>query len=51
MNWKSQRSPSQLEINGKLVTKAIEIAKHVNEFFIAKVKRIRDTIVNIPANY
>ena len=51
MNWKSQGSPSQLEINGKLVTKAIEIATHVNEFFVEKVKRIRDNIVNIPANY
>ena len=33
MDWKTQGSPSQLEINGKLVTKASTIAKHLNEFF------------------
>ena len=51
MDWKTPGSPSQLEINGKLETKASVIAKHVNEFFTSKVKLIRDAIVNVPANY
>ena len=37
MDWKTPGSPSQLEINGKLVTKASLIAKTINEFFIVKV--------------
>ena len=51
MDWKTAGSPSQLEINGKLETKASVIAKHINEYFTTKVKRIRDAIVNVPANY
>ena len=51
MDWKTPGSPSQLEIDGKLVTKASLIAKHMNEFFTGKVKCIRDAIKNVPANY
>ena len=51
MDWKTQGSPSQLEIGGRLVTKASIIAKHINDFFANKVQRIRDAIPNVPANY
>ena len=51
MNWKSQGSPSQLEINGKLETKSHNIAKNVNEFFTTKVKTVRESIEDIPPNF
>ena len=51
MNWKTPGSPSQLEINGKLVTKSSSIATHMNEFFSNTVKHIRDSIASVPVNY
>ena len=51
MNWKSQGSPSQLEINGKLETKFHNIAKNVNEFFTTKVNTVRESIEDIPPNF
>ena len=50
MDWKTHGSPSQLEIAGQLVTKASALAKHMNEFFTSKVKRIRDAMADTPAN-
>ena len=41
MGWKTNGTPHQLEVNGKLVTKASTIAKLMNEFFIEKVQLIR----------
>ena len=51
MEWRTPGSPSELEIDGKLVTKASLVAKNLNGFFTGKVKGIRDAIVNVPANY
>ena len=48
MEWRTPGSPSELEIDGKLVTKASLV---MNGFFTGKVKGIRDAIVNVPANY
>ena len=50
MNWKSQGSPSQLEIDGKLEAKPYNIAKHINDFFSCKVKDIRNSIGDVPPN-
>ena len=44
MDWKSTGTPSQIEEDGKLVKKAGEIAKIMNEFFIDKVQTIRHTM-------
>ena len=41
MNWKSTGTPSQIEVNGQLITKARLIAEHMNTFFIDKVNTIR----------
>ena len=41
MNWKTTGTPNQIEVNGRLVTKACLIAKLMNQFFIDKVQTIR----------
>ena len=51
MDWKTPGSPLQIEIGGKLVTKASLVAQHMNEYFTNKVKTIRAAILNIPANF
>ena len=51
MDWKTPGSPLQIEIGGKLVTKASLVAQHMNEYFTNKVKTIRDAILNVPANF
>ena len=51
MNWNSSAGPpSQLTVGGKLITKAANIASEMNEFFIQKVKLIRDGIGYVPNN-
>ena len=50
MGWKSVGTPSQLEVNGKLETKSSRIAQLMNNFFINKVRYIRDSLPNIPNN-
>ena len=52
MNWKSDSGPpTQLEIEGKLVSKASTIASAMNNFFINKVKTIREDIEVVPSNF
>ena len=49
MNWASSSGPpSQLSIYGSLVTKAAIIASEMNQFFINKVKIIRNGIQYVP---
>ena len=49
MDWKTGSGPpEQLCVNGKLITKASEIASTMNCFFIEKVGQIRDGIAYIP---
>ena len=49
MNWASSSGPpSQLSINGRLVTKAASIASEMNKFFIDKIKIIRNGIQYVP---
>ena len=40
--------PSQLEISGRLISKAKDIAEAMNDFFLEKVNLIRSSIPNIP---
>ena len=49
-SWKSTGTPHQLEVNNVLETISSRIAKLMNEFFIEKVKNIRDKMVKIPEN-
>ena len=42
MNWKSPGTPNQLVVGNSLVTKARDIAEYMNEFFITKIKNIRN---------
>ena len=52
MGWKGAGPPTQLEVvdgtNIHLVTKAFEIAHVMNSHFIDKVKRIKQSLVNLP---
>ena len=50
MNWKTTGTPHQIEVNGKLVTKAHSIATMMNEFFLDKVKKIRESMCETAAN-
>ena len=50
MNWKSPGTPSQIEVNGQLVTSAALIATHMNQFFINKVQLIRAGIRHVVVN-
>ena len=46
MNWKSSGTPSQIEVANKLITKASLIAEVMNNFFVDKVKQIRNSMGN-----
>ena len=35
MNWNTDGSPTQLEINNKLITCAKNVAEHMNEFLLS----------------
>ena len=48
MGWKTTGTPSQLEINNTLETKASNIARIMNEFFIDKVLRIQNGLQRVP---
>ena len=49
MNWKSTAGPpNQLNIEGKLITKASHIASKMNSFFIEKVRNIQNGLKNAP---
>ena len=48
MNWKGKSTPSQLEVGGILLTKAKQIAEHMNHFFINKVNTIRHGMKVVP---
>ena len=49
MDWEqSGGPPQQLSVGNNLITKASLIAAEMNEFFINKVKQIRDGIVYLP---
>ena len=51
MEWSSQGPPQQLLVGGKLVTSARIIAKLMNEYFLEKIKKIRQGMGNISTNY
>ena len=44
MSWKLPGSPTQIVVENILVTKASEIAEHMNNFFVEKVRKIRNGI-------
>ena len=54
MNWSSPGPPRQLEIKSekglKLLTKARDIAKTMNEYFISKVQNIVKGLRVLPIN-
>ena len=52
MNWGGGSGPpTQLDIHGKLVTRAADIATHMNNFFLQKVQLIRAGIRHIPNTF
>ena len=52
MNWQSSAGPpSQLQVNGSLISKAADIASEMNNFFINKVNRLRSEIPFCPNNF
>ena len=50
MEWKTTGTPKQLEIENSLVTKAGQIARHMNNFFINKVRNIRSNLTRAAEN-
>ena len=49
MEWEIKSGPpSQLNIRGRLVTKASEVASEMNTYFMDKVRNIRDSIMYLP---
>ena len=50
MNWESIGTPSQLEENGTLITSAAKVAEAMNNFFVNKVKLIRENMVQSATN-
>ena len=50
MEWRSAGTPSQLEVNNVLETKAHRIARIMNDYFIDKVRKIRDNMAAVPEN-
>ena len=50
MGWKKAGSPSQIEKDSILYSKAKDVAKHMNEFFLNKVSTIRRSFKNLPTN-
>ena len=50
MEWNSAGSPTQIEVNYILITRACDIAKYMNEFFIDKVKNIRASMILLSPN-
>ena len=50
MNWKSTGIPTQLEDNGNLITSARTIAQVMNQFFIDKIKVIRQNMATVVFN-
>ena len=50
MNWRSPGSPTQLEVNNSLVTRACLIASHMNQFFIDKVRQTRSSMAQVVIN-
>ena len=52
MGWQNSGGPpSQLSCEGKLVTRAFDIAMEMNQYFISKVSKIRESIVHVPTNF
>ena len=50
MKWKSTGTPTQLEENGRLVTSAKLIAQVMNNFFIEKIRSIRQSMAMVAIN-
>ena len=50
MGWKSTGSPTQLQIDNKLVTSAHEMAQAMNYFFVGKIENIRATLPPVELN-
>ena len=49
MDWEqSGGPPHQIRVGSKLITKASIIAKEINQFFIQKVRKIREGILYLP---
>ena len=51
MNWKSKSTPSKISKNHILYKKAKDVAGIVNEFFVDKIKKLKNKFVDVPANY
>ena len=50
MGWKTVGTPAQLEEHSKLITSATAIAKVMNQFFVDKVKQIRQKMASVVIN-
>ena len=50
MGWKTVGTPAQLEEQGQLITSAAAISKLMNQFFVEKVKQIRQKMARVVIN-
>ena len=44
LSWGDNGPPSKIQDNGKLITKPVEVAEHMNHFFMNKVERLNSKI-------
>ena len=51
MNWKKTGTPNQIVKDNILYTKAKQVAKIMNEFFVEKIDKLKIKFGNIPVNY
>ena len=51
MNWKKSGTPNQIVKDNILYTKAKDVAKYMNEFFVEKIRNIRNNFRPTPTNY
>ena len=51
MNWKAKGTPSQIVKDNFLYTKAKQVAKIMNEFFVDKITKLKVKFRDIPVNY
>ena len=51
MNWKCTGTPSQITKNNILYRKAKQVAELMNEFFVEKVKNLKNKFGDVPPNY
>ena len=51
MNWKTSGTPTQLFCNNKMISKACDVARIMNDYFNQKIENLRSSFDNSTPNY